>query len=62
LSGRPNAARSSSFAPSSRLRRSWDNPRPPRLMNQLSIDIADWNFVPLVRLLDITDFFRPRAI
>ena len=31
-------------------------------MNQLSIDIADWNFVPLVRLLDITDFFSPRAI
>jgi len=31
-------------------------------MNQLSIDIADWNFVPLVRRLDITDFLRPRAI
>jgi len=31
-------------------------------MNQLSIDIADWNFVPLVRWLAITDFFRPRAI
>jgi len=50
------------LARSSRLRRSSDNPRPPRLMNQLSIDIADWNFVPLVRLLDITDFFSPRAI
>ena len=31
-------------------------------MNQLSIDIADWNFVPLVRRLAVTDFFKPRAI
>ena len=31
-------------------------------MNQLSIDIADWNFVPRVRRLAMTDFFKPLAI
>jgi len=31
-------------------------------MNQLSIDIADWNFVPFVRSLLSTAFFRPSAI
>jgi len=31
-------------------------------MNQLSIDMADWNFVPRVLRLARTDFFNPAAI
>jgi hypothetical protein len=35
---------------------------PLRLMKRLSIDIADWNFVALVRALRSTERFSPRAI
>src|SRR5262249_4354094 len=45
---------SSTLARSRFVRRAGESPRPPRLMNQLSIDMADWNLLPFVRRLEST--------